>query len=159
VAVLLSGGNDPDPVLILLSGFVLPLAIGLLGVRGPLYRRWFDGYWTSVRRGLVTEAMTFPIGLAALYMVLLYADSWLLSLVPFPTSPFFWALLSTAAVIGFVGLTILHRLLQHRGFSVWPSKAGSASVALPTLRNSWWMMVAVVVIAFGAIALTVAIVA
>jgi CubicO group peptidase (beta-lactamase class C family) len=156
VAVILSGGDDPNPLLMLVSVVVLPVAVGLLGVRGPLYRGRFGGYWTSVRRGIVTEVMTFSIGLAAMYVVLMYVDTQLLETIPFPTSPFFWALLSAAAVIGFVGLTVLNSLLQRRGFTVWPAEVGSASVVLPTVRDSWWMLAVVVVVAFGAIALAVA---
>ncbi len=159
VALLLSGGDDPNPIVILSGAVVLPVAIGLLGVRGPLYRSRFGRYWTSVRRGIVAEVMTFAVGLAAIYMVLLYVDSRLLAAIPHPTSPFFWAVLSAGAMLGFGGLMVLHRLLQRRGFTVWPAEAGSGAVVLPTLRNSWWMLAAVVFVAFGAMALTVVVVA
>jgi len=103
--------------------------------------------------------MTLAIGMAAVYVVLLYVDSRLLGMIPFPTSPFFWALLSAGAVDRFAGLMVLHRVLQLRGFTVWPGEVGGAAVALPTVRDSWWMLAAVAVVAFGAIALTVAAVA
>lgn len=155
VALLLSGGDDPNPLLILAGVLVLPVAVGLLAVRGPLYRDRLGAYWTSVRRGIVTEVMTFVVGLAAFYVVLLYVDSQLIELIPPPTSPFFWAVLSAAAVIGFGGLTVLHHVLQRRGFTVWPGEGGS-SVTLPTIRDSWWMLGLVMVAAFGAVALAVA---
>ncbi|MFW2339582.1 MAG: DUF4396 domain-containing protein, partial [Acidimicrobiia bacterium] len=151
--ILLQQTDESGPLGVLAAVLVVPLAVGLLAVRAPmLLRAGVRGYGAAVRRGLLAELTTMLAGVAVLLSVTVYFDSRWFSTLPAPTSPFFWAMLSLAALVGIAVQWPLHHLIQRRGFTVWPGVNDGVSVRLPTLRDSWWMLLGAV----GFLAATIA---
>ncbi|MDH3398164.1 MAG: serine hydrolase, partial [Acidimicrobiia bacterium] len=146
VLLLQNLGDDPNPLATLGSTLLIPLAVGLLLIRAPLLRRGgIRPFRKAISRGVVAELITLSIGVAALFSLTLYVDNRFLSTIPDATSPYFWAMMSFMTLVGLVALLPLNSLLARRGFSIWPAAATvqsteSAVLRLPTLRDSWWML-------------------
>jgi hypothetical protein len=156
IALLLRGGADPNPLAILGATVLIPLIIGLFGIRSPLLRRsGVVTYGRAARRGLLVEVITWSLGLAVFFPLTLYVDNRWLSTIPYPTSPYFGAMMSVMALLGAVVLFPLHLVLQRRGFTAWPAPPGgsgtTAEVRLPTLRDSWRLLLTTLVIMLAAI--------
>jgi hypothetical protein len=160
IAFLQNLGDDPDPLATLGSTLLIPLAVGLLLIRAPLLRRGgIRPFRRAVVRGVVAELITLSIGVAVLFSLTLYVDNRFLSTIPHPTSPYFWAMMSFMTVGGLFALIPLNSVLNRRGFDIWPVAAtiqdGAESVGLrlPTLRDSWWMLLVTLVIMVAVIGL------
>lgn len=157
IAMLLKGGDEPNPLAVI-GALLLPFVVGLLLIRVPMLRRVESaGVWPTARRGLLAEVMAFAVGFVALFGVALYVDNQLFAFMPYPTSPYFWAMSSVGALVGFIGLTPLHYLMQRRGFSIWPAGGPpqSGALSLPTLRTAWWLLLLTLALSIGALLLTV----
>lgn len=148
VAILFGTTGDPNPLTTIGALVVLPIGFGLLVIRTPrLSRAGSTGFWRAARRGLFSEVTTAIVGVAALLSVTIYVDNRLASVVPYPTSPYFWAMLAVGSTVGLVAMLPVHYVMLLRGFTIWPEPGdGITSVRLPTLRNSWLMLVATVAI-------------
>ncbi|MDH5373860.1 MAG: serine hydrolase, partial [Acidimicrobiia bacterium] len=144
IVLLIRLGDDSSPLATLGATLLIPLAVGLLLIRAPLLRRaGIRSYATAARRGLVAEIITLLVIVGVMFLGSFYVENRWLSNLPFPTSPFFGAMMSVLTLAGLAVLMPLHRILQRRGFAVWPADTGGADavvVALPTLRDSWWML-------------------
>jgi hypothetical protein len=62
---------------------------------------------------------------------------------------------------GLVVLLALHWFLHRRGFAIWTfppqgQHGGDAALRLPTLRNSWWVLLATLILMVAGIALAAA---
>jgi hypothetical protein len=157
VTLLLRGDADPNPLATLGATIVLPILVGLLAVRSPLLARSRGGtYRSATRRGILAEVITWALGLAVFFPLTLYVDNRWLSMIPHPTSPYFGAMISVIALVGLLVLLPLHLLMDRRGFTVWPSPAGgsgNAGLSLPTMRNSWWLLLATLATMIATIAI------
>jgi len=146
VALLQNLGNDPNPLATLGSILLIPLAVGLLFIRAPLlHRGGIRPFRKAVSRGVVAELITLCVGVAVLFSITLYVDNRLLSTIPTPTSPYFWAMMSFMTLMGLLALLPLNSVMYRRGFSIWPAVgtvqgAQSAVLRWPTVRDSWWML-------------------
>lgn len=159
VFVLLSLGDNPNPLAILGSALLIPLAIGLLFIRAPaLMAAGVRPYRRAVRRGLFGELMRLSLAFAVFFPLTMYFDNQLLSTIPSPTSPYFGAMMSVLGLIGLAVLFPLETIMVRRGFglptvgSTGAVAEGQIGVATPTIRNSWWMLlgsVAVMVVSLG----------
>ena len=150
--LIVSAGEDPGPI-ILIAGYGVPFLTGLLLVRGPMWATKAGSYRRSVRSSLVAEFTTVHIAVAVPFTTTLIADSRILTIVPHPTSPYFWSLLGPAAILGCLLLWMIQYGLTHRGFDVWPATATESAVRLPMLREAWWIpltTLAVMVVLIGA---------
>jgi hypothetical protein len=90
--------------------------------------------------------MTAVLGVGALLAGTLFFDTRLLSTIPHPRSPFFWAMLSLGAVIGVVLLSFHYLLLTKRGMGPVPGLVALGEQVpedprFPRWRDSWWMLV------------------
>jgi CubicO group peptidase (beta-lactamase class C family) len=143
--LLALGVDVTAPVLLAIYAFMF--GFGLVVVRGPLFRSVSGaGYRTALRRNLIGELITVNVGIGAFLAVTLYVDDAVLSVIPFPTSPFFWAMLTAAALVGLLVLWPLEYWIDRRGFTVWPVAARPVELRLPAGRDSWWMALATFVV-------------
>ena len=155
LVLLLNAGSEPGPAAILGATLLMPFLFGLLAIRAPLLRRSVPGTFRAVtRRGIVAEVITLGIAFAVFFPLVMYFDSRVFSVIPYPSSPYFWGMMAGLTLAGVSVLAGLHVVLRRRGFDVWPTAGGNA-LALPTLRNSWWMMAGSLAIAVAALALAV----
>jgi hypothetical protein len=156
VWLLLEGGEEPNPFVTLSAVVLIPVIAGLLLVRAPLLvRSGVEGFGRAARRGVFGEAITWSLGLTAFVSLTLYVDNRWLSTIPYPTSPFFGAMISLGALMALAALLPLHWLLHSRGFTIWSRPLASSAhpaVRLPTLRNSWWVLLATLVAMLAGIA-------
>ena len=159
VTLLMRGDADPNPFATLGATIFLPILVGLLAVRSPLLARSSGAtYRRASRRGILAEVITWALGLAVFFPLTLYVDNRWLSTIPHPTSPYFGGMISVMALVGLLVLLPLHLLMDRRGFTVWPSPAGGGSdagLSLPTMRNSWWLLLATLATMIAAIAIAV----
>ena len=159
IALLIQAGDEPNPLTTLLALAFIPVSAGLLIVRAPLLQRLGVPYRRGLRRGLLGEVMNWSLGLAAFFSVSIYVDNRWFSTIPHPTSPYYWAMASLAALSGLVVLMVLHWLLHMRGFTIWAPLSArqsgeNAGVRLPMLRDSWWLLLATVAVMVLGIALS-----
>jgi hypothetical protein len=146
IVVLLSMGEDAN-VLILLALYLATVLIGLGVVQAPLLQRsGVAGYRRAVRQGMVGGFITATVAVGVLFAFTLFVDNRLLSVIPYPTSPYFWLMMGITAVAGALALWPLEYWLIRRGFTVWPTVDGGAAIRVPTLRDSWWMLLASVLL-------------
>jgi hypothetical protein len=113
------------------------------------------GFWRAARRGVVAEVTTAIVGVAALFAVTVYVDNRLASVVPYPTSPFFWAMLAVGAAVGLAAMLPVHYVMARRGFTIWP-EPGGGSVRLPTVRDGWLLLMGTAAITVGTLVLFLA---
>jgi hypothetical protein len=90
----------------------------------------------------------------------MYIDERWLTTIPSPTSPYYGALASMAALVALVALLPLCWVLRKRGFTIWPAPSSGqatadAAVRLPTLRDSWWLLLATLGVMVGGLVLAV----
>ena len=153
LALVQSAGTEPGPGPIFGGTLLLPFLTGLLVIRAPLLRRGGAGrYHVAARRGIVAEVITVGLAFAAFFPLIMYFDDRLFSVVPYPSSPYFWGMMAVVTLAGTAVLAGLHSLLQRREFDVWPGPGGTA-VRIPTLRDSWWMVAGSLLIALLALTL------
>jgi hypothetical protein len=159
VWLLIRAGDEPNPLATLAALAVIPIVMGLMLVRIPLLRRLGLPRGRALRRGLLTEVMAWSLALTAFLSVSLYVDNRWLSTIPHPTSPYYGALASLAALGALILLVVLHWILDRRGFVVWAGnsreqRASAATIQLPTMRNSWWLLLVTLAVMIGGIALS-----
>jgi hypothetical protein len=143
IVVLSSTTDETSPVVTIGSVLLVPLLVGLLAIRAPLLRRGGAGrYLSSARRGLVAEWISVFVAVGGMFLVTFYVQERWFSILPGPSSPYFWTMMSMVTAAGFAVLLVLHALVSRRGLTVWPLVAEEPSVLVPTLRDSWWMLVA-----------------
>ena len=156
VALLFRAGDEPNPLVTLSALAAVPIAAGLLLYRAPLLQRAGVRFGQALRRGLVAEVITWSLGLGVFFSVSLYIDNRWLSIVPAPTSPYYGALASLAALVGLIVLLVLHWFLRRRSFTVWAARPddqqpGSAALRLPTLRTAWRILLTTLALMVAAI--------
>lgn len=145
IVALLGSGDDANPFVVLGSTLLIPFGVGLLLVRAPLLARAGVGGWRKgVRRGVVAEIITLFVAFTLLFPLTFYFDARVLSTLPHPSDPFFWGMMSVLVLTGIALLMPLHYLLLRRGFTIWPgvSRDRPGEVQVPTLRDSWWLLLA-----------------
>lgn len=157
VLLVLRVGGEPPPALLLGATLLLPFAVGLSAIRAPLIRRaGIGGYGRCLRRGVVGEIVTWGVGFSVFFPLTFWLGRRWLSTVPPPTSPYFGAILSIVGLTSVVALGLLNLALRRRRFTVWPDPGmASEEVRLPTLRDSWWIVLGVGTLAAGALAAAV----
>lgn len=156
VTLLFRAGDEPNPVVTLAALTVVPIATGLLLFRAPFLRRRGVPFGQAVRRGLLAEVITWSLGLGVFFSVSLYVDNRWFSTVPTPTSPYYGALASVAALVGLIVLLVLHWFLRRRNFTIWAAadkQSGSVALRLPTLRTAWWILLTTLSLMVAAIVL------
>ncbi len=161
MGLLMSVGGEPHPALTLGATVALPIIVGLVAVRAPLFNRWGGGYALGLRRGLVAEVITWGIGFALFFTLTFVIDARWLSTIPTLSSPYFGAMMSMLALTALVVFVPVHRLFARSGFDIWPAAATvqgepPPTLRLPTLRTAWWMLVAAVLVMAASLAATVA---
>lgn len=159
VFILLGLGNDASPVAILGSTLLIPLMVGLLLNRVPtLMKAGIRPYRRAISRGLVGELITVSLVFAVFFPLTLYFDNRLLSMIPYPTSPYFGAMMSILALGGLVVLLPLEYVMARRGWIVGSatpvesSRMSPTAVTTPTIRNAWWLLlttVGIMVVSIG----------
>ncbi len=158
IALLISSGEEPSPLITLGAVFGLPFIIGLLLVRVPSLRRASElKRGKAARLGAFPELLTAVIGIGSLLAVTIFFDNRVLSTLPHPTSPFFWGMLSVAALAGLGLLTLHYLLLMRRGKLTVPSlpapkEKAFAELRLPRWRDSWWVLLGNAVVAAALLA-------
>lgn len=143
IVILSSTSDETSPVVTIGSVLLVPLLVGLLAIRAPLLRRGGAGrYLSSARRGMVAEWMSAFVAVGGMFFVTFYVQERWFSMFPGPSSPYFWTMMSIVTAVGFAVLLVLHALVSRRGFTVWPLVVYESAVRFPTVRDSWWMLVA-----------------
>jgi hypothetical protein len=156
--LLISSGTDPNPLMILGTTYLVPLLVGLFLFRIPLQLNLVETHlWDVIKRNFLSEVITFNLAFAALFSTTWLVSSRLLTTIPQPTSPFFWAMLSVIAAFGLVVLFPLHYWLVSRDYSI-PSDVnseGARSLSLPTLQTAWPTLLATLGIMVATMAVTI----
>jgi CubicO group peptidase (beta-lactamase class C family) len=143
ISLLISLGGEPHPSMILGASFLLPLLIGLLLVRAPLLvRQGKLSYRNAVKQGFLAEVISMNLGFAILFPLTMLCNTRVLSTIPHPTSPYFWAMMSFITFVGMLVLFPLNYWMSWRGYSIWPDGEGSRDGVpmMPTLGNAWWLL-------------------
>ena len=155
LVVLRQGGEDPNPLLVLGSTILIPYFVGLVAVMAPILRKAGTG---PLRRGSLASLITWGVGLAVFFPLTFFFDNRWLSTIPAPTSPYFGAMMSIMALVGLILLVPTNLLLRRRGFVIWVDQAHTrqdAPIALPTLRQSWRLVLGSVIVAITGIVIAV----
>lgn len=161
VIALLAVAGEPSPPLILGSTVLLPVLVGLFMIRAPVLRRAGIGsYADGLRRGILTEMVTWGFGFAVFFPLTFFLDDRWLSTIPSPSSPFFGAMMSVLALAGLAVLLVLHTVMRRLGFTVGSGSVLEAgepgeTLRLPRLRDSWWLLLIALLVLAGSLAFTV----
>jgi len=159
IVLMYNIAGEPHPLVLLGVTYLIPFAVGLLFIRGPFLRRYgLERYSKALSRGVVAEVLTLNLGYAFFFPLTMLMDSRVLSIVPHPTSPYFWPMMGLITSVGLVALFPLHYWMGRRGYVIWPVgdiAEGPVEISLPTLRNSWGMVVITLGIVVGALGMTV----
>lgn len=102
--------------------------------------------------------MTFNIVFAIFLPLTILAEEALLSIIPTLNNPHFGVMISIIAIAGLLALFPLEYLLSRRGFTVWPvpqANRGSGQITLPSIRDSWWILLITLAILLGVLAWTI----
>jgi hypothetical protein len=163
VLAIMRVGGEPHPAVILGGTVVLPVVTGLVLVRAPMLRRAGAGsYVAGLRRGALVEIITWSAAFAVFLPLTFLVDEFLLSTVPPPSSPFFGAIMSVAALVTLAVLMGLNRMLEWRGFSTWPAAATvtgiTGTLELPKFRTAWWILLAGLALVATALVVTITLV-
>jgi uncharacterized membrane protein len=158
LTLLLNFGPEPNPLMILGTTYLVPLLVGLFLFRIPLQLNREETHFRGViKRNLLTEVITFNLAFAILFSMTWLVSSRLLTTLPNPASPFFWAMLSVIAVVGLLVLTPLHYWMVRRGYTVPSDKNAdnTRTISLPTLRTSWPTLLTTLGIMIAALVVTI----
>ena len=138
--------------------YLVPLLVGLFLFRIPLQLNLVETHISDlIKRNFLPEVITFNLAFAILFSMTWLLSSRLLTTIPHPASPFFWAMLSVIAVIGLLVIIPLHYWMALRGYSV-PSDMiadNTRTLSLPTLRTSWPTLLTTLGIMIAALAVTI----
>lgn len=158
LTLLINSGTDPHPLMTLGTMYLIPLLVGLFLFRIPLQLNLAETHIRDlIKRNFLPEVITFNLAFAILFSMTWLLSSRLLTTIPHPASPFFWAMLSVIAVIGLLVIIPLHYWMALRGYSV-PSDMiadNTRTLSLPTLRTSWPTLLTTLGIMIAALAVTI----
>ena len=127
-------------------------------VRIPLVHQEVKTWsWRTLTRSFLSEVIVLNLGYAVFFPLTMLLSTRLLSQIPHPTSPFFWALISFVAIIAVIILTPLHYWLIRRGDNlrsgIAADKASSRHVL--GLRFTWPALLATSATMVAALAVTI----
>ncbi len=152
---LLNLGHEPNPLSILGVTYFTPLLVGLSLFRIPLLRHRVAGRYGRLISGcLLAEVITLNLGFSVLFPLTMLLSKRLLTTIPHPTSPFFWAMISFIAGVGVMILFPLHYWMIQRGYTI-PSGIASDGARLPGLRGSWPALLTTLGIMIAMLAITI----
>lgn len=153
---------EPNPLVVVVVTILVPVLVSLLAIRAHVIERAeHRGYRSAVRRGALAEFVTWSVGFAVFFPLTFFADAYVLSTVPAPSSPFFGALLSVIALVAVLVLSGFDAIFDRLGYRLWPRHGASvtgAGLRLPTLGDSKLMAVGAVVLFVGVLAASIALV-
>ena len=154
INLLIRAQTAVHPLLILLVTYLPPFILGLLLVRGPLNQRASQqGLGRSIRVGLLAEVIQWNLVYGVMFgLTMLIFERWL-SFTPSWSNPIFWFMNALIGAGSLVVLILLNHLQDRRGFTIWPEASGV--LVLPSMRNSWWLLLLAVGLAIAALALTI----
>ena len=158
LTLLFNFGSDPNPLMILGTTYLIPLLAGLFLFRIPLQINRVETHLSGViKRNLLTEVITFNLAFAILFSMTWLISDRLLTTIPQPASPFFWAMLSVIAVVGLLVLIPFHYWMIRRGYTVPSDKDAdiARALSLPTLRTSWPTLLTTLGIMIAALVVTI----
>jgi CubicO group peptidase (beta-lactamase class C family) len=150
--VIMRGGDNPNPLVILGSSALVPLLFVLLVLRVPSRASTgHRGLLTWLPRALWSELIVSLPTSALFFLITLVISTRFLSGIPPFGSPFFLGLSSVEALIMPLALLPLYYWMVRRGFRAWPfaDRAGSSPVALAHPRKAWHLVIVSVVAAFA----------
>jgi len=159
IALLMSLGSNPHPLMTLGLTYLLPLLLVLSFVYIPLLHRQVKPMsWHIVTRSFLAEVITLNLGYAVFFPLTMLLGDRLLSQIPHPTSPFFWAMISFIAVMGVIILAPLQYWMLRHGHRLPSGLAmDEANGVLPPARAvSWPALLTTSVIMIAALAVTIA---
>jgi hypothetical protein len=135
ISLLINLGEQPHPLATLSCTYLLPLFAGLCLVRLPLLVRQYPGSVTIMfPKALLSEFITWNFGYAVFFPLTNLISQRMLTTMPGPSSPFFWAMISSVSVAGVVILVPLQAWMHRRGLGL-PSGSTSALTAKPSLLD------------------------
>jgi len=158
ISLLISSGDSPHPLLTLGLSYFIPLLVGLVFVRIPLGSAVVPGGgWRILARSLLVEAFTLNLGFACFFPLTMLVTERLLTTMPGPSSPLFWAVISWVAVCGVIVLLPLNYWMSRRGYSLPSGLADdhTGEGSLPTRSTSWLIFGITFVLAVAALAVTI----
>ncbi|MFL7894333.1 MAG: serine hydrolase [Anaerolineales bacterium] len=158
LTLLRSFGTEPNPLIILGSTYFFPLFVGLFLFRIPLQVAKVGSQFSNAfKQNLLTEIITFNLVFAVFFSMTWLVSSRLMTSIPHPSSPFFWAMLSFIAGIGLGILFPLHYWMIRRGNEIPTDQIseGAQHLSFPTLRTSWPALLATLGIMLAALVATI----
>jgi len=158
ISLLISSGDSPHPLLTLGLSYFIPLLVGLVFVRLPLGSAGVPGGGKrTIARSLLVEAFTLNLGFACFFPLTMLVTERLLTTMPDPSSPSFWAVISWVAVCGVIVLLPLNYWMSRRGHSLPSGLADdhTGEGSLPTRGTSWLIFGITFVLAVAALVLTI----
>jgi CubicO group peptidase (beta-lactamase class C family) len=158
ISLLISSGDSPHPLLTLGLSYFMPYLVGLFFVRIPLGSGGVPGgVRRSLARSLLVEAFTLNLGFACFFPLTMLVTERLLTTMPGPSNPLFWATISWVAVCGVIVLLPLHTWMSRRGYRLPSGLAGkhAGDNPLPARGTSWLVFGITFVLAVAALAVTI----
>jgi CubicO group peptidase (beta-lactamase class C family) len=158
IALLMESGDNPHPLIILGLTYLIPLFMVLFFLRIPLlsHRMASPTGWL-IARVFWVEVTTWNLGYALYFPLTMLLNERFLTIVPHPTNPFFWGMVSIIALIGVIVLVPLHLWMSRREVTL-PSglRTGEATDGvIPGLRITWPALITTFVLMLAALAITI----
>jgi len=157
IAWVISLGSSPHPLAILGLTYFLPLLVGLFFIRIPLQQAKAKP-WQTFTRSLLGTVITLNLGYGVFFPLTMLISDRLLTQIPYPNNPIFWAMISFIAVVGTIILTPLQYWMIQRGCCI-PSglvihETGNGTT-LPRFRTTWPALLATFVMMVAALVITI----
>lgn len=158
ISLLIRLGDSPHPLLTLGLIYFIPFLISLVFIRLPLVSGDVTGETKRiVARSLLVEAFTVNLGFATFFPLVMLVNERLLTTMPGPCSPFFWATRSWIAVGVMSVMFPLHYWMSRRNYSLPSGLTGVPSGGGQQLnRGTAWLVFGITfIMAVASLAVTI----
>lgn len=120
LTLLMQVGYSPHPLMILGASYFVPLLVVIVLVRIPLqYRGASENLWRKLTHGLLADITTNNLAYAVFFPLVMLFSERVLTTLPHPSSPFFWGMITWAALAALVTQIPLQRWLSQRGYALY----------------------------------------
>jgi hypothetical protein len=159
IAILISLGDESQPLATLGLTYLVPLLTGVVAVRIPLLvAQVKDKFWQIIKSSLLMEIILFNLGFAVFFPMTMLLSERLLGKLPHPASLFFWPMISIIAIVAVTISTPLQYWMIRREYPLQTGVIANITdeVKLPNLQVTWPALLGTFIVMVTALATTVA---